>query len=105
MHIYEGMNIIDMQKNVGNVTGLLKALSHDRRLLILCQLVDGEKSVGEIAQILDMRDASASQQLALLRKDNLVETRRDGHTIYYSVTREDVRDLIEFLYQKFCDVK
>ena len=71
--------------------------------MILCQLVDGEKSVGDIARSLEMRDAAASQQLALLRKDGLVETRRDGQTVFYSVVRADVRQLIEFLYLQFCE--
>ena len=71
--------------------------------MILCQLVDGEKSVGDIARALEMRDAAASQQLALLRKDQLVEARRDGQTIYYSVTRPDIRQLIEFLYRQYCE--
>jgi len=51
-----------------------------------------------------MRNAAASQQLALLRKDGLMETKRDGQTVYYSVTRSDVRELIEFLYLKFCEL-
>jgi DNA-binding transcriptional ArsR family regulator len=53
---------------------------------------------------LEMRNAAASQQLALLRKDGLMETKRDGQTVYYSVTRSDVRELIEFLYLKFCEL-
>lgn len=91
-----------MQKTAGRVSGLMKSISNENRLMILCQLVDGEKSVGEIARKLDMRDSSTSQQLALLRKDRLVETRREGQTVYYSVTDEDVRKLIEFLYMQFC---
>ncbi len=97
------MNIDEMRKSAERVSGLLKAMSHERRLMILCQLVDGEKSVGEIARSLEMRDAAASQQLALLRKDGLVETRRDGQTVFYSVIRTDVRQLIEFLYMQFCE--
>ena len=97
------MKIIDMQENAERVSRLLKSLSNERRLMILCQLIEGEKSVGEIARSLEMRDAAASQQLSLLRKDSLVETRRDGQTIYYSVSRPDVRQLIEFLYLQFCE--
>jgi len=97
------MNIIDMQENAERVSRLLKSLSNERRLMILCQLIEGEKSVGEIARSLEMRDAAASQQLSLLRKDRLVETRRDGQTIFYSVSQPDVRQLIEFLYLQFCE--
>ena len=81
----------------------MKSISHESRLLILCQLVDGEKSVGEIARKLEMRNSTASQQLALLRKDRIVGTRRDGQTVYYSVIDDDARSLIEFLYKQFCD--
>lgn len=94
---------MDMHENVERVSGLLKSMSNQRRLLILCQLVDGEKSVGEIARSLEMKDAAASQQLSLLRKDRLVGTRRDGQTIFYSVTQPDVRELIKFLYMQFCE--
>jgi len=97
------MNIKEMESSAKRVSGLLKALSHEGRLMILCQLIENEKSVGDIAQSLDMRDAAASQQLALLRKDGLVETRREGQTVFYSVTRTDVRLLIEFLYLQFCE--
>lgn len=86
-------------KDVGN---LLHSLSNERRLLILCQLSDGEKSVGEIARQLDIRHSAVSQQLALLRKDALVQTRRDAQTVYYSLARDDVRRLIAFLYGEFC---
>lgn len=103
IRISEGMNILDMQENAERVSRLLKSLSNERRLMILCQLIDGEKPVGEIARSLEMRDAAASQQLSLLRKDRLVETRRDGQTIFYSVSRPDVRQLIEFLYLQFCE--
>jgi len=71
--------------------------------MILCQLVSGEKSVGEIARNLGMRDSTASQQLALLRKDRIVGTRRDGQSIYYSVIDDDASGLIEFLYRQFCE--
>lgn len=97
------MDILQMQKTAGRVSGLMKSISNENRLMILCQLVDGEKSVGDIARSLDMRDSSTSQQLALLRKDRLVDTRREGQTVYYSVNDEDVRKLIEFLYMQFCE--
>ncbi len=97
------MNMNQMQKNAERVSGLMKSVSNESRLMILCQLVSGEKSVGEIARELQMRDSTVSQQLALLRKDRLVGTRRDGQSIYYSVIDDDVRNLIEFLYLQFCE--
>ncbi len=85
------------------VTDLMKVLSNENRLMILCQLVDGEKSVGQLARLLRLRHAALSQQLALLRKDRLVYRRRDAQTMYYSIARQDVRALLEFLYRLHCD--
>ena len=80
----------------------LKALSHEARLVILCLLVKGEKTVTEIEEILDLRQPAVSQQLARLRADDLVETRRDGKNIYYSLARPEVRAVIETLHDAFC---
>lgn len=91
-----------MEQTAGRVSGLMKTLSHPRRLMVLCQLVEGERSVGELARRLGMREPAMSQQLALLRKDGLVATRRDGQTIYYSLARDDVRRLMGFLYETYC---
>lgn len=81
---------------------LLKALSHESRLLILCILVEGEKSVSELEELLSMPQAAVSQQLARLRFDRLVQTRREGRMIYYSIADDEVRQLVELLYQFFC---
>ena len=97
------MNIQDMDSTAEEVSGLMKVLSNKVRLMVLCQLVEGEKSVGELAQALAVRDQAMSQQLALLRKDGLVKTRRDGQTIYYSLARGDIRPLMEFLYETYCN--
>jgi DNA-binding transcriptional ArsR family regulator len=81
---------------------LLKALSHESRLLILCLLTDGEKSVSELEELMSMPQAAVSQQLARLRFDRLVQTRRDGRTIYYSIADGDVAALIGMLQEFFC---
>jgi DNA-binding transcriptional ArsR family regulator len=81
---------------------LMKALSHEGRLLILCLLAEGEKSVSELEAIMDMPQAAVSQQLARLRFDRLVNTRRDGRIIYYSIASEEVSRVIETLYGLFC---
>jgi len=81
---------------------LLKALSHESRLLILCLLSDGEKSVSELEELMSMPQAAVSQQLARLRFDRLVRTRREGRTIYYSIADDDVVSLIEMLQEFFC---
>lgn len=97
------MKIDEMQSKAKDVSDLLKVLSSENRLMIVCQLSQGEKSVGELSDFLEMRPAAVSQQLALLRKDKLVTTRRDAQTIYYALCRDDVRGLLEFLYTTYCD--
>jgi len=96
------MNIKIMRKKASEVSALLKSLSHSKRLLILCQLVEQERAVGDLAALLGAREAAVSQQLSLLRKDGLVKTRRDGRTIFYSLARSDLKSLIGFLYATYC---
>lgn len=91
-----------MQETAGQVSDLMKTMSSETRLMLLCRLVEGERAVGELADLLGMRPAAVSQQLALLRKDGLVATRRAAQTIYYSLARDDVRALIGFLYETYC---
>ena len=81
---------------------LLKALSHESRLLILCILVEGEKSVSELEEIMHMPQAAVSQQLARLRFDRMVQTRRDGRMVYYSIANDEVSQLVQMLYEFFC---
>ena len=81
---------------------MLKALSHENRLLILCLLAEGEKSVSELEDIMDMPQAAVSQQLARLRFDGLVNARRDGRSIHYSIASDEVSSVIETLHQLFC---
>jgi len=88
--------------NAHEASEFLKALSHEVRLLILCFLIEGEKSVSEIEKMLKLRQPAVSQQLARLRADGLVETRRNGKNIYYSLARTEVRDVIAALHDAFC---
>lgn len=88
--------------NAQQASDFLKALSHEARLVILCLLVDGEKSVTELEQVLSLRQPAVSQQLARLRADKLVETRRDGKNVYYSLSRPEVVSVITALHQAFC---
>jgi DNA-binding transcriptional ArsR family regulator len=88
--------------NAREASKFLKALSHEVRLLILCFLIEGEKSVSEIEKMLKLRQPAVSQQLARLRADGLVDTRRNGKNIYYSLARSEVRDVIEALHRAFC---
>jgi DNA-binding transcriptional ArsR family regulator len=80
----------------------LKALGHESRLMILCDLLHGEKSVGELEALLARRQSSVSQQLARLRLEGLVSARRDGKTIYYSIASDKARSIIGALYDSFC---
>ena len=98
------MELEVMQENAGRAADLMKLLGHPHRLMILCQLAEGEKSVGELAELLNVRQAALSQQLALLRKDGMVSTRRQAQNVFYSLAREDVRSLMGFLYETYCGV-
>ncbi len=81
---------------------LLKALSHEGRLMALCHLSSGEKSVTELEDLLGARQAAVSQQLARLRADGLVATRRDGKAVYYSISDDRAAKVMELIYDLFC---
>jgi DNA-binding transcriptional ArsR family regulator len=91
-----------MVEQARKASDLLKALSHESRLLILCLLAQGERSVSELEGIMNMPQAAVSQQLARLRFDRLVNSRRDGRVIYYSIASEEVSSIIGPLYDLFC---
>lgn len=91
-----------MAKNAADAAAFLKTLAHEGRLMILCHLATGEKSVGELETLLDIRQAAVSQMLARLRDKGLVATRRDGKTIFYSLSDPNTEQVIGLLYQLFC---
>ncbi|EXL02727.1 ArsR family transcriptional regulator [Aquamicrobium defluvii] len=91
-----------MRDAAGEASELLKALSNQHRLLLLCRLIDGEKSVGQLAEFLGIRDSTVSQHLALLRRDRLIAGRRDGQTIWYRIESDVARRVVEVLYGSFC---
>jgi DNA-binding transcriptional ArsR family regulator len=91
-----------MEAAADQASDLLKALSNRHRLLIICQLINGERSVGDLADLLDLRDSTVSQHLALLRKDDLVSARRDAQMIYYSIASDPAREVLKALYQVYC---
>ena len=92
-----------LMRNARSASDFLKALSHENRLLLLCLLAEKERSVGELENLLAMSQSSVSQQLARLRYDSLVTTRRDGKTIFYSIANENVRSVIALIYDIFCE--
>lgn len=92
----------DMLASIDRAAEFLKALSGRSRLILLCHLWEGEKSVGELVRLTGARDTAVSQQLGLLRKDGLVAARRDGQTIYYSLANDDAARILETLSGIFC---
>ena len=91
-----------MMKNAMSASNFLKAISHEGRLMILCHLASGEKSVTELENLLSARQAAVSQQLSRLRLEGLVTPRRDGKVIYYRLTDDRPRQIIEVVYDLFC---
>jgi DNA-binding transcriptional ArsR family regulator len=91
-----------MQEHVGEAAHLLKALGNDQRLLILCNLLEGPLSVGELNQRLDLSQSALSQHLALLREAGLVSTRREAQTIHYSLPDGPVVRVMEVLQDIYC---
>lgn len=88
--------------NAADAASFLKAISHEGRLMILCHLVTGEKSVTELEQLLSARQAAVSQQLSRLRMEGLVVPRREGKAIYYSLADERSTRVLELVYELFC---
>lgn len=91
-----------MREAADEASELLKALSNQHRLLILCQLIEGEKSVGQLAEFLGIRDSTVSQHLALLRRERIIAGRRDGQTIWYRIESGPARAVMEVLYGAYC---
>ena len=91
-----------MQPVAGQVSGVLKSISSPKRLLILCQLTDGERCVGDLSSALSISPAAMSQQLSILRREGIVSTRRDGQVVYYTITDQNVLAIMELLYQRYC---
>jgi len=92
-----------MRKHAGEVSEFLKILANENRLLVLCTLLEGEKSVGEINAQIDLSASALSQHLAWLREAKLVTTRRESQTIYYQLVDERVSDVMLVLKKTFCE--
>lgn len=99
---FKKMNVKDMIPASESAAVLMRSLSHPQRLLVLCALVDGEKSVAELRQQLGIEQVPMSQQLMRLRSDGLVEARRDGTTVYYSIVRPEILTIVSALHAAFC---
>lgn len=90
------------QESAGRAADLLRLLGNEKRLMILCQLADGERSVGEIQRLVGLSQSSLSQHLALLREDGIVATRRESQTVYYRIADPAAMRVIETLAELFC---
>ncbi|MCG6218119.1 ArsR/SmtB family transcription factor [Vibrio furnissii] len=96
------MNLQEMEKNSAQAVVLLKAMANERRLQILCLLHNQELSVGELCSKLELSQSALSQHLAWLRRDGLVETRKEAQTVYYTLSSDDVKSMIELLHRLYC---
>lgn len=94
-----------MAASAEEAANCLRALSNPSRLLLLCQLVEGERSVGELETALDLGQAYVSQQLARLRADGLVKAERDGRIVRYSLSDPRVIPILEVLYREYCSTE
>jgi ArsR family transcriptional regulator len=99
----DGDELDRLVDNATNASNFLKAISHEGRLMILCHLVTGEKSVTELEDLLSARQAAVSQQLSRLRLEGLVVPRREGKAIYYSLADDRPRRILEVVYDLFCN--
>lgn len=91
-----------LQENATHACDLLKCLAHPHRLMLICQLMDGPKSVGELAELVDIRQSTTSQHLSQLRLCDIVNTRRAAQTVYYELASPAARALITVLHNQFC---
>ncbi|UUM30132.1 ArsR/SmtB family transcription factor [Vibrio japonicus] len=96
------MDLQEMEKNSGQAVVLLKAMANERRLQILCLLHNDELSVGELSNKLELSQSALSQHLAWLRRDGLVNTRKEAQTVYYTLSSTEVKLMIQLLHQLYC---
>ena len=97
------IEVEQLRRNAGAAGQRLKALGNPDRLLLLCQLVQGEMNVGELEECLQIVQPTLSQQLGVLRREGLVDTRRDGRQIYYSISSSHALAVIETLHVLYCE--
>ncbi len=100
-HITEP-ELMQMQLHAAQAASLMKAMGNESRLLILCALVDGERSVGDLNEVVSLSQSALSQQLARLRAQGIVRTRRESQTIYYSLSPGPVHQVIQLLHDLYC---
>jgi DNA-binding transcriptional ArsR family regulator len=97
------MKISELDKMAREASELLTAMANEKRLMILCHLLDGETNVNDLAELVGMNQSALSQQLAKLRALKMVETRREAQQVYYRVASEEVERVLKTLYGIYCD--
>lgn len=97
------MTAAELEQNARKASALLKAMANERRLLILCYLAEGERSVGELERMISLSQSALSQHLARLRRDGLVTTRRSAQTIYYALAGREAGAIMETLHALYCE--
>ncbi len=100
----KAVSVEKMRAEAERASSLMKVLGHPGRLMVLCHLSEGEMSVGEIAESLQMSQSALSQHLARMRAEGLVETRRESQTVFYRLADGDVRRVIENIYEIYCPI-
>lgn len=95
-------NLMELEKNLNEACNLMKVLSNPERMLLLCKLSKEEKNVSELEVELNIKQPTLSQQLTVLRNEKLVETRRDGKSIYYKLKDDKALAVMNTIYNQFC---
>lgn len=101
---HQDSSLVALEAKAQEASTLLAAMANAKRLMVLCNLLKEEKSVGELAQIVQLSPAALSQHLGKMRALHLVTTRREGQTIYYALASAEVRAMLETLYKLYCSV-
>lgn len=96
------MNIVELNKSAEKASDFLKSLANPSRLRILCLIMEGERPVGDLADAIGINQSAASQHLALMRREGLVKSRRDGQTIFYQLADKNVSKTLRLLSDLFC---
>jgi len=97
------MDLELMQENATRASELMKLLGHPHRLMILCELNQGERSVGELSESIGINQSPLSQHLARMRHEGVVTSRREAQTVFYSLSGEEVSSIIGLLYDLYCN--
>ena len=96
------LNVNEMRKNVESSAAFLKLLSNPTRLLVLCNLIESERCVGDLERDLDISQSALSQHLSKMRDEGIVKSEKQGQHVFYSISDSNVVDIINVLYKLFC---